>query len=198
MDLSVLRSVPIGLVMFGVMAWGYIRRRARRNATRSGYPALAERLGLEHRRPTRINDVGQLHGVWRGYRICVDPDEQRKIIVRFAGEPLIDLRSYEVPRCPVGMKTFGARDRAVNAYFRTRYASDAIAERLNEADLVRLTLPFSRDYRHAVRDLNITQHGVTCTLDFGNPPHIPTQAILELLPALIDWAEVIEPSPADS
>jgi hypothetical protein len=64
---------------------------------------------------------------------------------------------------------------------------------LDEADLPRLLQPFRQRYRHVAKQLNITEHGVTCVLDFGNPPHIPVAAVEELLPALIDWAEAIEP-----
>jgi hypothetical protein len=193
MDLSVLTSLPIGLLMFAAMVWGFFRRRARQKSAQEDYPALAERLRLARRPPAHPNQIGQLYGTMRGYSVLVDPDEQRKIIVRFRGEPKLDLRSYEGPRCPMGMEYYTAHDRAVDGYLKTRYASPEIALRLDEADLRRLVQPFRERYRHDVKQLNITEHGVTCVLDFGNPPHIPAAAVEELLPALIDWAEAIEP-----
>jgi hypothetical protein len=197
MDLSVLRSLPIGLLMFAALVWGYFRRRAGQKRAQESYPALAARLGLVHRPANSPNQIGQLQGSLRGFSVLVDPDEQRKIIVRFRGEPRIDFRSYDGPRCPAGMTYYTAQNRIVDAYFKTRYASTDIAERLDETDLSLLLEPLRQRYRHAVKQLNITAHGVTCVLDFGNPPHIPAAAVEQLLPALLDWAETLEPPHRD-
>lgn len=193
MDLSALKALPLGLIMFGAMAWGFFRRRAGLRAAQGDYPALAMRLGLAYRKPAHSKQIGQLHGTMRGFSVLVDPDEQRKLIVRFRGEPKLDLRSYEGPRCPIGMEYYTSRDRSVDNYLKTRYASPEMALRLNETPLAELLRPFRERYRHEVKQLNITEHGVTCVLDFGNPPHIPVTAVEELLPALVDWAEAIEP-----
>ncbi|HMA97560.1 MAG TPA: hypothetical protein VKP30_32975 [Polyangiaceae bacterium] len=193
MDLSLFQALPIGLLMFASLAWGYFRRRSRQRDAQLAFPDLAQRLGLVFRPASDPRQIGQLHGTLRGYAVTVDPDEQRKLIVRFRGEPRIDLRSYEGPRCPVGLKYYSSPNRALNKFFPTRFASDEMAQRLDRAHLDPLLEPFQRRYRHAVKQLNITQHGVTCVLDFGNPPHIPALAVEELLPALLDWAELIEP-----
>jgi hypothetical protein len=193
MDLSILKALPIGLIMFVAMVWGFFRRRAGQRAAQADYPALAERLGLVYRVPAHPKQIGQLYGTMRGFSVLVDPDEQRKLIVRFRSEPKLDLRSYEGPRCPIGMEYYTSRDRGVDNYLKTRYASPDIALCLDEVDLSHLLEPFRQRYRHAVKQLNITEHGVTCVLDFGNPPHIPVTAVEELMPALLDWAEAIEP-----
>lgn len=196
MDFSFLKAVPIGLLMFAALAWKFFRRRAQQTRAQAEYPELAKRLGLSYRSPTAANQIGRLHGVLRGFAVVVDPDEQRKLIVRFRGEPRIDFRSYEGPVCPADMVYYSSGSREIDRFFPTRFASREIAERLEAADLARLLQPFRGLYRDAVKQLNITQHGVTCVLDFGNPPHIPAQAVLALLPALLDWAELFEPTPS--
>jgi hypothetical protein len=194
MDLSsYLKALPVGLVMFAVMAARFFRRRAGHQKARTDYPALAVRLGLEHRAPTSPNQIGCLQGQMRGFSVLVDPDEQRKLIVRFHGEPDVDLRTYDGPQRPSRLVYYVSHDRVVDGFLKTRYASPAMAEYLDAADLSALVRPFIERYRGAVKQLNITQHGVTCVVDFGTPPHIPARAVEELLPALLDWAEAVEP-----
>lgn len=195
MDLSsLLTAMPIGLLMFAALAVKFFRRKAGQQRAQADYPALAQRMGLAYKPSALPNQIGQLHGVLRGFRVTVDPDEQRKLIVRFRSEPRIDFRSYDGPRCPADMFYYSTGNREVDRFFPTRFVNDEIAERLDGADWVRLLQPFRTRYRDAVKELNITQHGVTCVLDFGNPPHIPADVVAELLPALIDWAELVEPT----
>jgi hypothetical protein len=196
MDLSILKALPIGLLMFAALAWGYFRRRRGHRQAREAYPDLALRLGLLYRAPRSGNGIGQLHGTLRGFSVVVDPDEQRKLIVRFRGEPKIDFRNYESAAHSGKWLHFTSGSRAVDAFFVTRYAEPAMIERLRAADLNTLVKPFTERYRYEVKQMNLTQHGVTCVLDFGNPPRIPPAAVEELLPALLDWAEVIEPREA--
>jgi hypothetical protein len=192
MDLSFLTAMPIGLLMFAALAAKFFRRKAGQQRAQADYPALAQRLGLSYRSGGRPNQIGQLHGVLRGFRVAVDPDEQRKLIVRFRSEPRIDFRSYEGPRCPADMFYFSTGNRDVDRFFPTRFVSHELAERLDGVDWAQLLQPFRTRYRKVLKELNITQHGVTCALDFGNPPHIPADVVAELLPAMVDWAEAVE------
>lgn len=198
MDWTVLKALPIGLVMFTSLVWGVYKRRAGHRHAREDYPALAARLGLVYRPASSKNQIGQMLGTLRGYSVLVDPDDQRKIIVRFSGSPNLDLRNYESPRRSSQLRYFTFRQRVANDFFKTRYVDSDIAERLNAADVSVLLAPFTQRYRYDVKQLNLTEHGVTCVLDFGNPPHIPVVAIEVLLPALLDFAEVIEPRSTDN
>ncbi len=193
MDFTQLKALPFGLVLFAGMAWAFFRRRMRHQHAHHDYPALAERLGLQYKPPRVERRIGQLCGTWRGFSVLVDPDEQRKVIVRFHGEPAIDLRTYEGPRRPGHLDYYSFNDRDADRFFKTRFASPEMAERLDQADVASLMEPFAQRYRRELRQLNITQQGVTCVVDFGNPPHIPAQAVEELLSALVQWAELIEP-----
>lgn len=193
MDWSALKAMPFGLVMFIGLVWGFFRRRARFRRAKDDYPTIAERMGLKFRAGSSSTQVGQLYGVLRGFPVLVDPDEQRKIIVRFNGAPAIDLRNYESPKRTSLLKYVTFRERIVNEYFKTRLAAPELIERLSQLDVSALIEPFTQRYRYEVKQLNVTTHGVTCVLDFGNPPHIPGAAIEALMPALLDWAEAIEP-----
>ena len=193
MDLSALKALPFGLLIFVAMAWRFFRRRSGQKTARLEYPALASQLQLTYRPPRYPNHSGKLHGELRGFPTLVDPDEQRKLIVRFRGAPRIDFRSYEGPRCPADMTYYTSRSRAVNGFFKTRFVGEDVARRLDAADLEKLLEPFLSRHRGVIREFNITEHGATCVLDYGNPPHIPVDAVATLLPALVDWAELIEP-----
>jgi hypothetical protein len=191
MDLSFLKYT--GLIMFAALAFGFLRRKAGHRKAREDYPALAARLHLEYRPPSSPTQIGTLYGNLRGFVVLVDPDDQRKLIVRFRGEPEIDFRTYSGPRRPSRLEYYSSQNRSFDLFFKTRYVSPELAERLDDVDLPALIAPFQKHYARELKQLNITQHGVTCTLDFGTPPHIPAAAVEELLPALLDWAQAIEP-----
>jgi hypothetical protein len=180
--------------MFGGLVWGYFRRRAGQRQAREDFPALAARLGISFRAPSNPNQIGKLSGTVRGRSVFVDPDEQRKIIVRFRGEPNVDLRNYDTGRRPPAMSSFSFGDRKLDSYFKTRYADPALIARLQLADWVRLMEPFTLRYVHEVKELNLTSHGVTCVLDFGSPRYIPGSAVEVLLPVMLDLADVVEES----
>jgi hypothetical protein len=47
-------------------------------------------------------------------------------------------------------------------------------------------------YWRNLRSLSVTESGITCVLDFGNPPYIPADALRVLLPALSALADFVE------
>ncbi len=192
MEMSLLKALPFGLLLFGFMAMKALRRRAGRDQARLDYPELAQRLGLTHRPPRDPAEIGQLTGQLRGFSVVVDPDEERRLIVRFRGNPSVDLRNYVTGRRLSALPYYDHDDPRVNRFFTTRHASADIAERLDSADLFALTQPFIRSFPGSLKQVNITEHGLTCSFDFGNPHHIPARAVEQLLPVLLDWAELIE------
>jgi len=172
-----------------------LRRRARFHATARTFPALGQQLGLKFKASAHPGAIGTLSGELRGYRVFIDSDDQRRITVRFAQEPRVDLRNYEQhPRAPRGMNTYYSGNKQFDAFFKTRYLSDEVAKRLGKvADLGQLVAPFYGRYYRALKQLNVTSNGVSCIFDFGNPPHLPPAAIELLLPAMIELARAIEP-----
>jgi hypothetical protein len=188
-------ALPIGLLMFAGMFLAVLLRRIRFKRTAASFPALATKLGLRFKQPSSSRAIGSLQGRYQGYQVFVDPDEQRRINVRFSSEPRIDLRNYEHRnRPPLGMHTFFSGDKRFDGFFKTRYVDDEVGERLTQVeDLTALLRPFQGAYYRQLKQLNVTTNGVTCILDFGNPPHIPPAAVEHLLPAMVSLARVIEP-----
>jgi hypothetical protein len=185
--------------MFAGMLVGLLLRRARHRAALRDFPALARRLGLELRPPLHPRAIGKLSGTYSGYRVFVDPDETRRITIRFDSAPGIDLRSYEeLRRRPPNLARYFSGHKRFDAYFKTRYATKEIAERLAQAqNLTRLLAPLRGPYAREIRQVLVTSEGISCVLDFGNPPHLPPDAVEFLLPALVELARVIEPHPPD-
>ena len=188
-------ALPLGLLMFVGMLFAVLRRGARFRQTARAFPALGNRLGLQFKPAAHAGSIGTLSGELRGHRVFIDPDEQRRITVRFAQEPSVDLRNYQQHPCaPRGMNTYFSGDKRFDSFFKTRYVSDEVAQRLEQvADLGRLVGPFRGRYYRALKQLNVTSNGVSCIFDFGNPPHLPPAAIELLLPAMIALAHAIEP-----
>jgi hypothetical protein len=188
-------ALPIGMLMFAGMFIALVLRRARARRAAHDFPVLAHQLGLELRPSPHRRSIGTLSGEFQGYRVFVDPDELRRITVRFEHEPGVDFRNYEQARgAPRAMRTFYSGDKRFDTFFKTRYADDAVAERLAEVPQPsRLLEPFRGRYYRELKQLNITSNGISCVLDFGNPPHIPADAVQLLLPAMVQLARIIEP-----
>ncbi len=188
-------ALPIGLLMFVGMFLAVVLRRVRFKRTAASFPALGSKLGLTFKQPASSRTIGSLQGSYRGYHVFIDPDEQRRITVRFSGEPRIDLRNYEHGnRPPKGMHTFFSGDKRFDSFFKTRHVDPELEEQLSQVkNLSELVLPFQGAYYRQLKQLNVTRHGVSCIFDFGNPPHIPPAAVEALLPAMVSLARVVEP-----
>ena len=92
------------------------------------------------------------------------------------------------------IRYFGYTFYQFDSFFKTRMVSEEIAERLSQAERPNeLLKPFRGPYYRELKQLNVTPNGVSCILNFGNPPHIPVPAIEVLLPAMIELARLIEP-----
>ena len=114
--------------MFVGMLFAVLRRGARFRQTARAFPALGNRLGLQFKPAAHAGSIGTLSGELRGHRVFIDPDDQRRITVRFAEEPSVDLRNYEQPpRAPRGMKTYYSGNKRFDSFFKTRYVSDEVA-----------------------------------------------------------------------
>ena len=188
-------ALPIGMLMFVGMFLALVLRRVRFKRTAASFPALGTKLGLSFKRPTSSRGIGSLQGDYRGYPVFIDPDEQRRITVRFSREPRIDLRNYaHGNRPPKGMQTFFSGDKRFDGFFKTRYVDPDLEERLSRVKNLRALIgPFQGPYYRQLKQLNVTPNGVSCILDFGNPPHIPPAAVEYLLPAMVSLARVVEP-----
>jgi hypothetical protein len=189
-------ALPIGILMFLGTLCGLLWRRVGRRRARQQFPELSQELGLEFTAPRYAGAVGTLTGSYKGRTVRVDPDDQRLIKVRFYASPRIDLRTYDHSmRAPFDMVAIHSGDRAFDQFFKTRFATEPIAERIATSSKPgRLLSPFLGRFARQVQSVTVTGDGVVCRLDFGTPPYIPAGALHELLPACVALADLIEPS----
>lgn len=188
-------ALPVGMLLFAGTVAAYLRRRWGRSKAVRDFPAVAADLGLSFVAPRYKGTVGVLTGTFSGRVVRIDPDDQRMIAVRFAGKPLVDLRSYEHGRgAPHGMVTVYSNDRNFDRYFRTRFADREIAARIAQATAPGdMLTPLQGAGTRAIQSLSITSEGVICRVDFGTPPYIPSAALSRILPVCVALADLVEP-----
>lgn len=185
-------ALPMGMVFFGLMVGGALRRKAGHVAARAQYPRLAQQLGLTYIPSSYKSGVGKLEGVVDGYRVSVDPDDQRRIYVRMNHQPLVALHSYEHNRRPPqGAEHFRPASSVLAARFKTSHASAEVARRLNAAEgLGEMLKPLQ--FLRALKSLSVTESGVTAIFDYGNPPFIPADVVATWVPRLVFLARVAD------
>jgi len=190
-------AMPMGALFFGLMVLGVVRRKTGSAVARAQYPKLGERLGLTYTTSNYKGGVGKLQGTLAGYRVTVDPDDQRRIYVRFDSEPQLELHSFvHNKRSPSGTRAFRPASPVLAAQFKTAHASPAIIERLNRASGLSEALRPLRFLR-ALKTLSASPQGITAVFDYGNPPYIPAEVVDDVLPRLLGLARVIEGSDAE-
>jgi hypothetical protein len=186
-------ALPMGMLFFAIMVLGFVRRKAGNVVARSQYPGLAGRLGLKYVPSTYKTGVGRLEGDFRGFRVSVDPDDQRRIHVRFSGQPAIELHSYvHNKRSRQGQKSFRPTSRVLSQLFKTAHASPSLIETLNADERLAQQLKPVKFIRQ-LKTLSVSSSGVIAVFDYGNPPYIPAGIVEDLLPRLATLAQVVEP-----
>lgn len=192
---SLLSSLPLGLIMFGGTAFAILRRKWSRKRTAQDFPSLGRELGLEYTAPRYAGAAGTLSGSYSARMVRIDPDDQRLLKVRFHGTPRVDLRSYEhTAAAPFDMVTIYSRDRDFDRFFRTRHATEAIAQRIADSEKPgRHVQAFTGGHARQIQSVTVTSEGVVCRFDV-----MSTEALRELLPACVAIADLIEPSAAAS
>jgi hypothetical protein len=186
-------ALPLGLVFFAGTALGVVRRRAGHVRARADYPALARELGLEYRSSRYATGVGSLVGSIDGYRLLVDPDDQRRILLSWTAPPgLILHQRADTRRPPPGYAALRLRQEGAQAFFRTSLATKAGVEALGDgAALERFVLALAG--LRGLKDTSITDAGITLSFDFGNPPFIPVQVVRHVVPAMVGLARTWSP-----
>lgn len=185
-------ALPMGMLFFGIMVLGFVRRRAGNVVARSMFPGLGKKLGLTFIASSYKNGVGRLEGDYRGYKVTVDPDDQRRIFLRFRTQPAVELHSYvHNKRSSPGQRSFRPVSRILSQQFKTAHASPALIEAFNANEtLPALIRPIK--FVRELKTLSVTSTGVTAIFEYGNPPYIPVDIVDDLLPRLVALAEVFE------
>lgn len=185
-------GLPVGLFILGTTVFGVVRRKSGIALARRQYPGVARDLGLEFRPSRYAAGLGVLAGERSGKRVVVDPDDQRAIVVRFRGEPELELTTYEarVPARPT-QRDFRFDDRALRARLKTTRASKELEARLRASDLASLLGPLLA--HRELASLAVTSSGIVARFDYGSPPYIPGAVVLETVPRLLELASLVEP-----
>lgn len=187
-------ALPLGFLMFFGMIFAFIKRRAGHKLASRSFPKLGERLGLTYKASRYRAGIGTLVGELDGYRVFVDPDEQRKLSLHFESAPGILLRNYtQNKRPPEGLSRLVSGNRRFDQFFKTRYSDDEVSRRIREyRGWSKLIEQLEQDFRRELKQCNVSETGITLVLDFGNPPHMPGAAVEQLLRLLVTFASVIE------
>jgi hypothetical protein len=183
-----LGALPIGLVFFAGTALGVLRRRAGHVAARADYPVLARELGLAHRPSRYTTGVGTLSGTIEGFKLVVDPDEQRRVWLSWPDPPgFVLYRQTDAKRPPPGYAPIRFKNPRVAAFFSTTLATAAAAGKFPDGDEFE---PFVRSLANlsALKDASITSAGISLSFDFGSPPFIPADVVRRTIPAMISLA----------
>lgn len=193
-DLSkLLAGVPIGLLMFfGTYVAARRRKFVAANAAVQ-MPAIADRLGLEFRKPSVPGHIGTVRGTFRGYEVFVDPDERPRAVVYFSASPQVILRTYEhEKRTPAGMERFDTGSNVVDGFFKDRYAAPELAEALLDhiAEL-QAGIRALRAASDKVAHVSLTPERLECAFDYGRPNHVPALVVEVALPALAAIADAV-------
>lgn len=188
-------ALPIGFLMFFGMAFAFVKRRATHKLAARAFPELAGRLGLVYKPSPYRGGIGTLSGTFQGYRVFVDPDEQRKMSLHFEGTPGVLLRNYaQNQRPPAELNRVHSGDRSFDAFFKTRYADEGVAERIQQYKQWQpLVAVLEGEFRRQLAQFNVSETGITLVVNFGNPPHIPGGAVERLLEIMVRFASVIDP-----
>jgi hypothetical protein len=81
-----------------------------------------------------------------------------------------------------------------SGFFKDRFASPEVGEHLAAVapELEAALQPFKARYPRVLQQLAVTPERIECTLDFGRPPHLTVDTVLELVPAIVRLARLIE------
>lgn len=182
----------MGMLFFGIMVLGVVRRKAGNVLARGMYPGAAQRLGLTYVPSPYKVGVGRMEGEFQGYRVIVDPDDQRRIFLKFADSPAVTLHSYAHNKRPSkGQLSFRPASRILSAQFRTSHASPEMIDKLNQAEsLEEILKPLK--FLRPLKTLSVTASGVTAVFDYGSPPFIPSSVVEDVLPRLVALARIFE------
>lgn len=183
------------MVMFGVMVLGFLRKKAGHVVAQRQYPQLAEDLGLTFIPSRYRSGVGRIVGTLTGFRVSVDPDEQKNVRVLFETPPGVELWMHvHHRRPPPGMKLFRPASPGLASLFRTAHGTQQAIARLDAAAGGETLSNMARRLRRfrQLKSLSVTEGGVTAVLDYGSPPFIPADVVRSLLDDLVGIARVFQ------
>lgn len=194
MQTSLIRSLPIGFVLFLLTYLAMRRKRSERSKAIADFPAFAHAEGLKHQQ-RRPGEIGVLTGQYRGFELRVDPDEGARVWLRFANSPQVELRSFKFfKREPLGMVPLLTEFTEFEAYFVDRYASEAVNEALleREADDLDKIVERLKASPQRILTLAVSPEGIECRLEAQRVSYIAKATLEHVLPELARLAKVLD------
>ncbi len=186
-------AIPMGMLFMGITVFRVLRRKTGNVVARALYPGLAKKLGLLYTESSYKNGVGRLSGTYRGFAVTIDPDDQRRIFLRFSSAPEVEMHSFVHNKLSAqGQISFRPQSSVLARQFKTSHASPALVDALNEAPEVAQQLRPLKFVRE-LQTLSVTESGVTAIFDYGSPAYIPSEIVDDLLPRLAALAAIFEP-----
>ena len=197
----------MGIVFLVVTVGRVLRRKAGHVLAARDYPQIANEFGLVFKPSSYKSGAGTLSGDVDGFRVLVDPDDQRAIRVRFPDESLgIELHTYEHNQRPrKGQRAFRVTGTGVSGWFKTSFATPELIEAVHD-ERVLAEFRALRTIRE-LSSLSLTPSGFRAVFDYGSPPFIPASIVREVVKGLIDVARRLheavasepheEPAPGD-
>jgi hypothetical protein len=184
-DLDWTHLLPFGVLLFGITALGFTRRKAGRSLARREYPKLAKRLGLDFIAPAGSREVGTLTGTVDDVRVRVESDERARLVCYPPGDLGIDVRSYpHHKRTPEGYEIFSLGSRADDRWAPNRFVREGHDVQPVLVALKALIAAFGAD-RDRLRNFTADAEKVECVFDFGVPAYLPASVVGRVLPAMI-------------
>jgi len=188
-----LGALPIGLIFFAGTALRVLRRRAGHVSAREEYPAIASELGLTYRASRYATGVGTLTGSIDGFKLVVDPDEQRRIWLTWSISPgLIFHHRPDTRRPPPGYAAIRVKNQRVASFFSTSLATPEGARSLGDGGPLEAFVLTLRELG-GLKDASVSDAGISLTFDFGSPPFIPAGVVRASVPALVGLARALSP-----
>lgn len=189
-----LRAVPFGLVFLLGTYLSLRRRQSGRARSTQDFPEFARSQGLQHQPARDAAGAGRLSGNYHGYELRVDPDEEARIVLRFAGAPQISLRTFGYhKRPPSNWKPIITRYRRFDAHFKERYATPQVAQRLDALGDLDTALQRLEQCPQPISSLSISSDGIECRLKIQRISYISVETLSYLLPLLLTWAQALDP-----
>lgn len=185
-DLDWTQLLPFGVVLFGVTALGFTRRRAGRALARRDYPKLAGKLGLELH--AADGQVGTLTGSMEGVRVRVESDERARLVCYPVSDIGLDVRNYaHHKRTPAGYETISLGNRVDDRWALNRFAREGVDSERSRAALRALVARLGSE-RERVKTFTVDAEKIECLFDFGVPAYLPAGVVERLLPAMVALA----------
>jgi hypothetical protein len=189
---SLLRTLPIGVLLFFLTYLALRRKRSERGKSLVELPAFAAAEALRYQERT-TGQVGVVSGQYKGYEVRIDPENGAKIWLGFTNSPKVQLRNFRfLKRQPAGLQQMLTSFRQFDAFFVERYVDGAAQDALfSLGDLNKLVDDFKASPQRLVT-VSVSPEGIECRLVVERVPYISREMLEYLLPKLVRIAQALD------